>query len=464
MMKIGACDYLVKDSKLLSSLPTIVSRVLREKESELKLIASEQALKESEIYNRLLFQDSSLPLIVMDPKNRQLIDCNNAAVMIFQLNDKDELLKKNILDVSSPAQYDNKPSQELITTYIQQAQTKGSTRFEWCYQCPDGNIRDAEVVLTSFIYKNKQLMQLSLNDITERRRNEQRLKLSAQILSDTSEAVMLTNKDFEIIDINPAFIQITGYELDDISNKHTDILLSAQDNDQSINKIILNKLEIDNHWHGELQLRHKNGGIFTALFNISQVGGLSDMDARYVYLFSDISTIKADSKRLDYLAHHDPLTNLPNRLLFNARLQHSINLAERNKKCLGLLFLDLDFFKEVNDTLGHASGDTLLQNVSKLMSDLLRDEDTVARLAGDEFVFLIEDISHPDQLSHVAEKILKLFPYQLPAIELSNAVTASIGGALYPNDAANIEDLLAIADHAMYKAKEDGRNQYCYLV
>jgi len=98
------------------------------------------------------------------------------------------------------------------------------------------------------------------------------------------------------------------------------------------------------------------------------------------------------------------------------------------------------------------------------MSDLLRDEDTVARLAGDEFVFLIEDISHPDELSHVAEKILKLFPYQLPAIELSNAVTASIGGALYPNDAANIEDLLAIADHAMYKAKEDGRNQYCYLV
>ncbi|HET6719955.1 MAG TPA: GGDEF domain-containing protein, partial [Rhodocyclaceae bacterium] len=182
----------------------------------------------------------------------------------------------------------------------------------------------------------------------------------------------------------------------------------------------------------------------------------------YVCVFSDITEIKESQARLDFLAHHDTLTGLPNRLLFRARLEHSLERAGRSKYQIAVMFIDLDHFKDVNDALGHAAGDQLLIDLAGAMTGCLRAEDTLARLGGDEFVVLLEQVSGHDSVDAVLEKFRQVYPWAMGEPSQRIAVTASVGVALYPDNAVDADGLLLKADAAMYRAKENGRNQACY--
>jgi diguanylate cyclase (GGDEF)-like protein len=180
----------------------------------------------------------------------------------------------------------------------------------------------------------------------------------------------------------------------------------------------------------------------------------------YVAVFTDITEQKQAEERLEFLATHDPLTNLPNRVLFNDQVKHALSLAGRTGQKVALMYLDLDGFKQVNDTYGHEIGDRLLKEISARFKSELRESDTVARLGGDEFAFIIEYVKNNDDVSNVAEKILMAVKQATPINDLDIDISGSLGICIYPDNGEDAEELIKKADSAMYKAKEAGKNLY----
>jgi diguanylate cyclase (GGDEF)-like protein/PAS domain S-box-containing protein len=288
---------------------------------------------------------------------------------------------------------------------------------------------------------------------------EKRARLAAMIIDTTTEGIYVTNARHQIVEANHAFEEITGYGKEEVMGITPERLLPGHKSDQAASDRVFEALAKNGHWQGEMPMRRKNGELFTGWFNISNING-PDKPPVFVTLFSDISTVKEKAEHLDFIAHHDPLTKLPNRLLFQARLRHSLDKAKRTQGGLGLVYLDLDHFKEVNDTLGHAVGDDLLCLLAERMQRQLRAEDTLARLGGDEFVCLIEEARSDEDLQRVVNQLLGLFPHPMPTPDGVINVSASIGGVLFPRDGTEAALLLERADQAMYAAKEAGRNTY----
>jgi len=300
-----------------------------------------------------------------------------------------------------------------------------------------------------------------VSDVTEHKRAEERLIQWASAFQNTSEGVFITDPDGRILDVNPAFCEITGYDLEEVRGQTPRVLRSGR-HDESFYQSMWATLKAAGKWQGEIWNRRKNGEVYPEWQSISQVTNARGETVTYVSVLADISSIKETELRLLYLAHHDPLTDLPNRLLCTARLQHAIDQATRHPRQLAILFLDLDRFKHINDTLGHALGDELLVQTARRLQECVRQEDTVARLGGDEFIVILENLADPDDAGDVAEKILATLqrPFSLGAHEVP--VTASVGVSLYPRDARDCETLLKHADAAMYRAKELGRNNHAY--
>jgi diguanylate cyclase (GGDEF)-like protein/PAS domain S-box-containing protein len=283
---------------------------------------------------------------------------------------------------------------------------------------------------------------------------------SAKVFEGTSEGITITDAQGTILDVNKAFEVITGYAKDEVLGKNPRLLKSGR-HDSDFYQAMWKSIEEKGGWRGEIWNRHKDGSIFPEWLNISAVRDREGVLTNYVAVFSDISSIKQSQERLDFLAHHDPLTGLPNRLLFNDRLEQAMKHAERNQTALAVVFLDLDKFKQINDTLGHAAGDSLLQQMARRLQELIRSNDTIARFSGDEFVALLEDVHDEASTILVVEKLLHTFskPFILDGAEVQ--VTGSLGISLFPRDADDAAELLRLADAAMYAAKERGRNNYC---
>ena len=302
-------------------------------------------------------------------------------------------------------------------------------------------------------------------DITERKQSEEKLRQASRVFESTVEGVMVTDDSERILAVNRAFTTITGYSEAEILGQTPRQLRSGRQ-DTMFYTAMWASIRTTGHWQGELWNRRKNGEFYPQWLTISAVENGQGVVTHYVSVFSDISSIKQSQERLDFLAHHDPLTGLPNRLLFCARLEHSIQRLRRVRDghheplMLAVLFVDLDHFKKVNDTLGHTAGDELLQWVARQLTALVRTEDTVARLGGDEFTLLIEAVIGPDNAATVARKLLDLFeqPRYIGGHEFF--VTASVGISLYPGDGANADTLTKHADAAMYQAKAQNRNNY----
>ena len=294
-------------------------------------------------------------------------------------------------------------------------------------------------------------------DVTERLRSEEKLLQAAKVFESTMEGVVITGPDGDIVAVNPAFVDITGYPEVEALGKNPRIRKSGR-HDHSFYQAMWASIIQTGSWRGEIWNRRKTGEIYPEWLTINTVKDETGKVVNYVGVFADISQLKRSEADLNYLAHHDPLTKLPNRLLLAARLEHAIQRAQRDGSLLAVLFIDLDRFKNINDSLGHPVGDNLLQIVAHRLGSGVRSEDTVARLGGDEFVVVLEGLGDISHATDVAKLIMNNLaqPFELKG----NAVfvTASIGISTYPADGRDGTTLLRNADAAMYRSKEEGRN------
>lgn len=298
-----------------------------------------------------------------------------------------------------------------------------------------------------------------IEDITEARKTEERLQLAATVFRTTAEAIFVTNDDNRIEAVNPAFTRITGYKPEEVIGQDPKILRSDRHDDDYFRRMWW-RLKLQGSWEGEIWNRRKNGEIFPEWLSIVAIRDEHDRNMRYVAVFSDITKRKKAEDIIRHQANYDLLTDLPNRMLFMDRLNHEITRTRRESYMLGLMFIDLDRFKWVNDTLGHLSGDRLLKEVADRLKRAVRASDTIARLGGDEFTVILPDLKSADNAETVARKIIDSLSEPIDLGKSQVFISASIGIATFPADSANANDLLRSADTAMYRAKEDGRNRY----
>jgi diguanylate cyclase (GGDEF)-like protein/PAS domain S-box-containing protein len=296
-------------------------------------------------------------------------------------------------------------------------------------------------------------------DITARKEAEEKLRLSATVLEHIADGVVVVDRERRIVAVNPAFTQITGYTEAEALGRDLGLTRSGR-HDDAFHEQMWAQLVETGYWQGETWALRKGGEQFLQSLTITAVRDAQGAATHYAGVFSDITLVKENERKLDHLAHHDSLTELPNRLLFNDRLQHALDRAQRVGEQIALLFIDLDRFKNVNDTLGHHVGDELLKQVADALRARLREVDTLARLGGDEFVVLLEGVGSEYSATLVAEKLVAMFeePFMVAGHELF--VTCSIGISIFPHDGADLHVLLRNADVAMYQAKARGRNGY----
>ncbi|MCG8427375.1 MAG: EAL domain-containing protein [Chromatiales bacterium] len=304
-----------------------------------------------------------------------------------------------------------------------------------------------------------QSMTGTVQDITDQKRLEEKLREAAVVFENTSEAVIITDSEQRIINVNGSFTRITGYTPEEVLNRKPQLLRSGK-HDQQFYASLWASVTSAGFWQGEIWNRRKDGELFATWQNITAVTDQDGSIIQYISIFSDITDRKLAEDRLHHLAHFDMLTTLPNRLLYNDRLTHALQRAHRHQENVGLLFIDLDGFKHINDSFGHQTGDHILQAVAKRLSTLVREDDTVARLGGDEFTVILEDLQEIEDTSFAAERIIDAFNEPFDIDGQSFLVTASIGISIYPQDGEDIESLNKNADAAMYRAKAEGRNNY----
>ena len=286
------------------------------------------------------------------------------------------------------------------------------------------------------------------------------LRQAAAVFEATRDGIYITDLNARIVAINHAFTQITGYtEAEAIGCKTS--LLNSDRHDGEFYQSIWSALPTSGYWQGEVWIKRKNAEINPQWLSISTVYDPERAATHYVCVITDISQIKRSEARMEHLAHYDPLTGLPNRLLVRSRLAHAIEKAGRHKNRFGVLYIDIDRFKNVNDSLGHAVGDELLVALVKRLSTRLRAEDTLARLGGDEFLLVLEFVDSPDSAGAIAQTFIDMLipPFNLPS-QHEVFIGASIGVSLFPDDAETVDELIQHADMAMYQAKQEGRNTY----
>ena len=321
----------------------------------------------------------------------------------------------------------------------------------------------AELRSAPIEWEGRKAYGIGVRDITERKLSDDRLLQAATVFESTREGVLMTDANKRILRINRAFTDITSYTEAEAIGQQPSMLRSGR-HDAKFYAAMWASIAATGHWQGEIWNRRKNGEVYPELLSISAITDKSGEVTNYVGVFADISRLKATESQLDFLAHHDPLTRLPNRLLLLSRVEHAIEVALRDGKMLALLMIDLDRFKDVNDSFGHLTGDDLLQQVAKQLNSRLRGIDTLCRLGGDEFTVLMENIAHPEDAARVANDIITTLgePWLL-----SNGkevrIGASVGISLFPEHGATPVELLQQADTALYQAKAEGRGRFKYF-
>ncbi len=306
---------------------------------------------------------------------------------------------------------------------------------------------------------------ISAKDVSNHLRAERELQLAAAVLESVDEAIMVTNYENQIIKVNPAFTRITGYSAEEAIGRTPRILDSGR-HDQSFFDEMWRNLKEKGHWEGEIWNRRKDGRLYVEWLSITSVRHGNPEDSlqkdadSYVATFTDITKRKEAEDLLRHRASHDLLTDLPNRGLFDDRLQLAISQAKRYHRSFALLYMDLDHFKEVNDRLGHAAGDELLTEAARRMSLCIRESDTLSRFGGDEFAAILSDVSGLEEVEDVASRIVACLaePFQLD--RGSAEISGSVGIAIYPDHGSTADQLKYSADVALYNVKEHVRNAY----
>ena len=295
--------------------------------------------------------------------------------------------------------------------------------------------------------------------LRRQRLDQERLRQAAVVFDCTREGVLVSDHNGVIVHVNPALVKITGYAPEEVLGQRPNMFKSGRHGPEFY-QAVFESLEKTGEWHGEIWNRRKSGEIYPQWQTIRAVRDNKDQITHYVAVFSDISAIKNTQSELMRLAHHDPLTDLPNRLLFTDRAEQALAYAQRHKSGCALLMIDLDHFKIINDSMGHNVGDLLLKAVGERLTAVFGKGFTVARLGGDEFAVLVENCTQVAQAAGFAQQVLEVMKGAFIIETHQLFISASVGISLYPNDALNAEQLLRNADSALFKAKSAGREGY----
>jgi len=455
LLKLGVWDFILKDN--LTRLIPAIERSLREMGERHARMTAEAELRQSEERLRLALAASKTGVWEWNIQNNETFwsaECFKIAEIPHtktRLRDFIKLVHPHDVfrvkhDIARCL-----ASRTLLSSEFRIVTPSGETRWISNLGHPHYDDRNRATRMVGMI-----------QDITDRRESEAQLRRAAAVFTNTQEGVSVTDIHGIILTVNPAFRAITGYDDKDLLGADIALLQSGR-HDASFYQRISQTIAEDGFWQGEIWNRRKNGEIFPAWLTISPVCDEQGQAFNYVSTFTDISRIKQSERQLEHLAHHDPLTNLPNRLLLRSRLDHAIDRMERNGGQGALLFLDLDRFKNVNDSLGHPVGDTLLQMVAERLLARLRDTDTLARLGGDEFAVLIEDLPNPQEAASVAQSLIEEMkrPFTLPD-GYRLYIGTSVGISIFPDDGRASDPIIRNADAALYQAKGGGRGTFRY--
>ena len=298
--------------------------------------------------------------------------------------------------------------------------------------------------------------------VRQRRKDEAELKLAANVFDNAMDGVVVTDLGARILSVNPAFTEITGYSAAEVVGR-TPRLLRSEHHGPGFYRSLWQSLLRDGRWEGEIWNRRKNGEVFLEWLSIGVVTDKDGQPMRYVGVFNDITEMRRKDENIRHLAFHDPLTGLANRALLLDRLEHGIDLARRDRCRIGVIFIDLDRFKVINDSLGHDVGDELLRQIAGRLAGCLRESDTIARIGGDEFVVLIKDAGELSDYAALAEKVIAAVGEPLEVCGHAMQTGASVGIACYPEDGEEVVVLMKHADAAMYAAKAAGRGTYRFF-
>ncbi|WP_262963693.1 EAL domain-containing protein [Methylobacter psychrophilus] len=422
---------------------------------------SDAALARSETKFRTLFNASTDAVLMLNEQS--FFDGNDAAIKMFGFTSREDIALYHPLDLSPLKQPCGTDSKILARQYIDIALEKGSLRFEWMHKRADtGKNFITEVLLSSMMLDKQILLQTAIHDITIRKRAEDELRIAATAFQ-VQEGLMVTDAKGILLRVNNAFTTITGYSSQEVIGKNPSFLKSGR-HDATFHTQMWSTINSTGTWSGEIWNRRKSGEVYPEYMTITAVKDSYDEVTNYVATLTDITMNKAAAEEIQNLAYYDPLTQLANRRLLTDRIKHVLACRSHGGGRGAVMFIDLDYFKTINDTLGHNIGDLLLQQVASRLAACVRKSDTLARLGGDEFVVLLENLSEKileaaAQAKVIGDKMLDALrqTYQLAKHEYYG--TASIGVTLFDGcEVIGIDELFRQADIAMYQAKDCGRN------
>jgi diguanylate cyclase (GGDEF)-like protein/PAS domain S-box-containing protein len=420
-----------------------------------------EALRHSEAQLSTLIQALPDAVFLKDGEGRWQV-VNNVGLQLFRLTG-DEWPGKDSRQIAA-----RRPDLAAEMTECQLSdraawQNRSLTRSEERIVDAEGRERHWEFVKLPMFNADgsRRSLVVVARDLTEQRRVEENLRLAAQVFENSGEAIMIMDAHSRVVSVNRAFSDMTGYLPTEVQGQKPAMLISDLHDDEFYQRM-WHSLGETGYWQGELWSRRRNGEVYPEWLGISTLRGPDGAVTHYVAISTDISERKASEARIEFLAHHDPLTDLPNRLLLRDRLERAIVQGERTGTRVALLFIDLDRFKTVNDSLGHPVGDRLLREAAQRLRECVRDMDTVSRQGGDEFLIVLTDLKDSDAVTRVAEQILAALsvPFSLDGHDV--AISCSVGVAVCPEDGRDFDELLKKSDIAMYHAKEAGRNAFRY--
>ncbi len=423
-----------------------------------KRIRTEDALRESEARYRKIVETAYEGIWTIDADN-----CTT-----FVNKKMAEMLGYTVEEMHGRSffAFMDEEGRRIATRYVERRKLGIAERHEFKFIHKEGNDVWTEVSTNPFFdaegsYVGALAM---IDDITERRKTEESMTMAAAIYQSSAEAIMVTDKDNHIVDVNPAFSRITAYQREEVVGKDAKILQSGR-HDRVFYEEMWQKIIYEGSWKGEIWDRRKDGEIYVKWMNISAIRNPNGSVYRYIAQFSDITDKKQKDELIWKQANYDMLTGLPNRRLFHDRLEQELKKVHRASLPLALLFIDLDRFKEINDTMGHAKGDFILMEAARRIEVCVRETDTISRLGGDEFTAILPNFGDRQQIERIAQHIIEELskPFYFKDDVSGYYISASIGITLYPDDAENIDGLLKNADQAMYRAKEEGRQRFSYF-
>jgi diguanylate cyclase (GGDEF)-like protein/PAS domain S-box-containing protein len=390
-------------------------------------------------------------------------DCNKATLALFGCTTREEFYTKHLAELSPEQQPCNTPSLILANQHIAAAIKNGCHRFDWVHKRNDsGTTFLAKVKLDAIVMDGEPVLQAVIRDITAHKKADKETRLAAAIF-ESQQGMVVTDANKIILRINKAFSIITGYTAEDVIGQKVAGVLKSDRHNGDFYADMLQRIDSTGQWNGEIWHRRKNGEHYPEYLTITAVYDMDGQLTHYVSTFEDITVRKATEDQIKHMAFYDPLTQLPNRQMLQNRLKPALASSYRSGQKGAVLFIDLDNFKTLNDTLGHDMGDLLLQQVAQRLVSTVRENDTVARLGGDEFVLMLEDLSDDPlkaaaQTEVVGNKILAELnqSYQLDTYIYHS--TPSIGATLFNGHDHSMAEIMKQADIAMYQAKDSGRN------